>query len=650
VKQPKKINLLLTGMAPEMKKRLQIIIHGAVQGVGFRPFIFNLAHRMNLHGYVQNNNSGVFIEVEGEAKELSSFLNFIQTEKPPNALIEGMFTEYHNARGFNGFEIKKSPHEDNAPSALILPDVAICKDCLKELFDENNRRYLYPFINCTNCGPRFSIIEALPYDRKNTSMKIFPMCPDCRSEYENPYDRRFHAQPNACSRCGPHVELWNNAGKVVLLNTEAIAETSELIKKGKIVALKGLGGFQLIADACNDNVISILRKRKKRDEKPFAIMFPGIEAVRDICLLSSIEENLLLSKESPIVLLRKKQGINDRVNPVSGLVAPGNPYLGVMLPYTPLHHLLLRYTGMPLVATSGNLSEEPMCTDEYEALETLKDIADCFLIHNRPVLRFVDDSVVRVVQGQVMILRRARGYAPLPVILKTSAPHKTVIAVGGQMKNTVAINVGSCCIISQHIGDLANAKAMEGFYKAVGDFQDVYGLKPELTACDLHPDYLSTRYAVNKSAKLIFVQHHMAHIASCMAENNIKGTVLGVAWDGTGYGQDKTVWGGEFFLTNGTDFKHFAQMRKFYLPEAERAALDARRSAIGVLFEIFGPELWEMELKLFRKFSENELEIFSAMLEKKLNCILTSSMGRLFDAASAITEISSDPLLKGRRQ
>ncbi|MGE5400191.1 MAG: carbamoyltransferase HypF [Ignavibacteriales bacterium] len=630
-----------------MVRRLQISICGAVQGVGFRPFVFRIANELHLAGYIQNTSSGIHIDAEGESDSLESFLLRIKTESPHLATISKIECLDSDPAGYSTFIIRQSLTGKNA-SALILPDVALCRDCLEEMFDKNNRRYLYPFINCTNCGPRFSIIYSLPYDRKNTSMRDFHMCEECRSEYEDPSDRRFHAQPIACPECGPHVELWDGKGRTIASYHESVLAAVRLLRQGKIIAVKGLGGFQLITDACNDEVINRLRERKHRPRKPFAVMFPDIESIREVCLVSRLEEKELLSVESPILLLRKRdnalqgqtRGKRYFSRPdVSIFIAPDNPYLGIMLPYTPLHHLLMKETGNPLLVTSGNITDEPMCIDEYEALERLNGIADYFLIHNRPILRYVDDSVVRVISDGIMMLRCARGYSPLPLKLTGPRANKTILAAGGQLKNSITINVNDNVLMSQYIGDLMSTQAMESFQSVIRDFEKFYSLRPELVACDLHPDYLSTKYA-GSNKDLFMVQHHIAHIASCRADNQIEGRALGISWDGTGYGSDGTIWGGEFFLTDGVRYDHFAQLRKFPLPGGETAVRDPRRSALGVVYEIYGKELWKKQMKLLSYFSEREIGVLKKMLEGNINCIKTSSMGRLFDAAAALTGTS----------
>jgi hydrogenase maturation protein HypF len=654
-------------------QRLRVVIRGAVQGVGFRPFIYRLATEMALPGWVINSSQGVFIEVEGSAAQLDTFLRRVQTEKPPRSFIQSLESSYLDPLGFSGFEIRHS-EESGVKTALVLPDMGTCPDCLHDIADPANRRYQYPFTNCTNCGPRYTIIEALPYDRPNTSMKAFPMCDDCRAEYENPLDRRFHAQPNACPTCGPYLELWDRAGSVRATHHAALVQAAEAIRQGQLVAVKGLGGFHLVADARNETSVRLLRQRKHREEKPFALMAPSLESIKALCDVSAQEERLLLSPEAPIVLLQRSAGIkpaptNDPGTPTvlaPSVAPPPNPSLGVMLPYTPLHHLLMHELGFPIVATSGNLSDEPICIDEHEALERLQTIADLFLVHNRPIVRHVDDSIVRVVLGREMVQRRARGYAPLPVMVKkedvrleigdqrleirdSQSPishlqSPSVLAVGAHLKNSVAITVGQNVFISQHIGDLETPQAFDAFRRVIADLSKLYDFHPTAIACDLHPDYMSTHYARELAAQsdpplpVIAVQHHFAHVASCMAENDISGRALGVSWDGTGYGSDGTIWGGEFLLTEtpGT-FTRVGHLRTFRLPGGDKAVREPRRVALGLLYELFGDATFsKMSLPPLADTTSTERSIIRQMLRQKLNAPVTSSAGRLFDAVAAL--------------
>jgi hydrogenase maturation protein HypF len=605
--------------------RVRLVIRGAVQGVGFRPFVYRLATELGLNGWVLNSAQGVFIEVEGKRDLLRQFARRIESDKPPRAFIQSLEQSVLDPIGYTTFEIRHS-EESGEKSALILPDIATCADCLRELFDPTDRRYLYPFINCTNCGPRYSIIESLPYDRPNTTMRAFPMCSRCQEEYEDPLDRRFHAQPNACPECGPHLELWDEKGVRLAKHHEALLRATEAIREGWIVAVKGLGGFHLVVDARNDNAVRRLRERKRREEKPFALMYPSLERVKAHCEVNEVEERVLRSPESPIVLLRRKEP-----EAVAPAVAPNNPYLGILLPYTPLHHLLMRELGFPIVATSGNLSDEPICTDEQEALHRLSGIADLFLVHNRPIARHVDDSVVRVLMGRELVLRRARGYAPLPVPVKEPLP--PLLAVGAHLKNTVALSVDRQVFLSQHIGDLETPQALDAFRRVIADVRGLWEHQPQAVACDMHPDYLSTRAAYQMGLPVTTVQHHVAHILSCMAENELEPPVLGVSWDGTGYGMDGTIWGGEFLIVREGDWERFAHLRPFRLPGGDRAIREPRRSALGVLHELFGDGAWHL---IEKAFPESEYRVLRQMLRRGINVPLTSSAGRLFDAVAAL--------------
>ena len=610
-------------------KRLRLQIQGAVQGVGFRPFIFRLATSLKLKGWINNSAQGVTIEIEGPSALLADFPVRAEKEKPPRAFIHSMESSYLDPVGYTSFEIKESTQTGQL-TALVLPDIATCKDCHDEVFDPNNRRYLYPFTNCTNCGPRFSIIEELPYDRPNTTMKIFEMCDECQAEYNDPENHRFHAQPNACPKCGPHLELWDRKGDVLNSHHHALLDSADAIRKGKIVAVKGLGGFHLMADATNRVTIQKLRKRKGREEKPFALMYPSLDLIRSYCEVSQQEERLLLLPESPIVLLKRKFKTS---NPLAENIAPGNPYLGIMLPYTPLHQILMKEINSPVVATSGNISDEPICIDELEALERLGEIADIFLVHNRPIARHVDDSIVRIVLNREMVMRRARGYAPLPIHIKNKAP--SILAVGAHLKNTIAMSVENQIFISQHIGDLETDAAFQAFQNVIQSFKKMYDCQPASIVCDAHPDYLSTQYANSQKIPVQKVQHHYAHVLACMLENDLGPPVLGVSWDGTGYGLDNTVWGGEFFHINNDHYQRVAHFKPFPLPGGELAIKEPRRSAIGLLCEM-GEKIENSDLPPVSSFSEKELTVISTMIQKQINSPKTSSAGRLFDGVASL--------------
>jgi hydrogenase maturation protein HypF len=619
--------------------RMRVVVRGAVQGVGFRPFVYRLADELQLTGWVNNTGDGVFVEVEGPRNRLEEFLLRIPRDKPPVSTIHSLQHAILDPAGYERFEIVESekPREGADITTPILPDIATCPDCLREMFDPDDRRHRYPFINCTNCGPRFSIVEGLPYDRPATTMKAFEMCPRCAAEYEDPSDRRFHAQPNACPACGPALEWRDGEDRTLASGDDALLAAAEAIRRGDIAAVKGLGGFHLVVDARSDAAVRRLRERKRRDEKPFAVMVPGVEYARSLCAVTDVEAWLLQSPEAPIVLLRRGGS-----GEVSGLVAPGNPYLGVMVPYTPLHHLLMAELGFPVVATSANLAEEPICTDERDALGRLAGIADAFLVHNRPIARHVDDSVVRVVGGRMLVTRRARGYAPLPVPTPAAlggVDSPSALAVGGHLKNTVAIARGGQVFVSQHIGDMSTATAFDAFQRIVADFGRLYRFEPERIACDLHPDYVTTKYAARSGGPpVVEVQHHFAHVAACMMENELDAPVLGVSWDGAGYGTDGTVWGGEFLRVAGGRFDRVAHLKTFRLPGGDAAAREPRRSAAGVLFELFGNESRE-RLAQVQAFTGRERSVILGMMQRSVNSPVTSSAGRLFDAVASIAGV-----------
>jgi hydrogenase maturation protein HypF len=623
-------------------ERAKITVRGVVQGVGFRPFVYRLATQLKLSGWVLNAAQGVFVEVEGARDSLQSFLLRLEKEKPPLAVIQSLEFSFLDTAGYDGFEIRYS-EQSGRKTVLILPDVAVCADCLRDIFDSADRRYRYPFTNCTNCGPRFSIIEALPYDRAHTSMKRFSMCPACDREYHDPSDRRFHAQPNGCPRCGPRLELWDAKGTPLRKEEEALLRAIDAVCDGQILAIKGVGGFQLVVDARNADAVRQLRARKRREEKPFALLYPSLDLVQQDCVVSKLEERLLQAPEAPIVLLNRKL----RKSLLAPAVAPASPSLGVMLPCSPLHHLLMRDLGFPVVATSGNLSDEPICIDEHEALQRLEGIANFFLVHDRPIVRHVDDSVARVICDREMVLRRARGYAPLPIHMKSPLP--CILAVGAHMKNSVALSVGNEIFISQHIGDLETSEAFSAFRRTVADLPRLYETEARIVACDLHPDYLSTKHASRMPVPVLKVQHHFAHVLACMAENELEDSVLGVAWDGTGYGTDGTLWGGEFLLTDQESFQRVAHFRHFRLPGGDAAVKEPRRTALGVLYEIWSDNLIsDPRLAPIASFSDNELALIAQMLNKGINSPLTSSAGRLFDAVASILGLRQRVTFEGQ--
>ncbi len=631
-----KIERFLSVQKKEKLNRLRISIKGIVQGVGFRPFIYNLAKSYFLRGYVLNNTKGVEMEVEGEKENINSFLQDIYVKSPPLALIEKIDYQELPFIGYKEFKIKSSRKEEEG-LLPISPDIGICEDCLRELFDPKDRRYRYPFINCTNCGPRFTIIKDIPYDRERTTMNVFKMCKDCESEYNDPSNRRFHAQPNACWICGPKVELVDRKGKEIETN-DPISFAAELLKKGNIVAVKGIGGYHLACDATQREVIIRLRKRKNRIDKPFALMMLTLEQIKKFCKIREEEEHLLLSPRKPIVLLKRKD--NDFLPQE---IAPKNKYLGVMLPYTPLHYLLLERAKVPLIMTSGNISEEPIAYKDEEALEKLGKIADAFLVHNREIQIRVDDSVSKVVEGRSMIIRRSRGYAPQPLKVNVKAK-KCVLATGGHLKNTFCLLKGNYGILSHHIGDLENLEALSALEEGVEHYKKIFHCQPQVIACDMHPNYASTiiarEYAKKNSLPLILVQHHHAHIASLLAEKQIDREVIGVAFDGSGLGSDGNIWGGEFLIADQVRFKRVAHLRYIPLPGGEAAIKEPWRMALSYLYEIYGDRCDDIACQILSDLVKFEkISIVQSLIRRRINSPLTSSVGRLFDAVSSILGI-----------
>jgi hydrogenase maturation protein HypF len=622
-----------------------ISVRGIVQGVGFRPFVYGLAVKHNLKGWVYNTSEDVKIEVEGKAEAIRQFERELQTQAPPLAHIETVNIEYNPPHHYKKFEIRNSQAQEGKYQ-LISPDVAICQACLDDVMDPGDRRYRYPFTNCTNCGPRFTIIEDMPYDRPKTTMRSFQMCSQCQAEYDNPLDRRFHAQPNACPRCGPEVELVDNLGNLVT-ESNPIAAASQLLEKGKILAIKGLGGFLLACDATNNTVVKTLRQRKKRSSKPFAIMVTDINEAKKHCYVSPEEEDLLTSPQNPIVLMKWR-----KESSVSQEVAPNLRFLGVMLPYTPLHHILLRDTGLPLVMTSGNLSEEPIARDNDEALRRLSGIADYFLIHNRDIYSCYDDSVAMIEGGTSQLVRRARSYAPYPISLPFEV--KQVLGCGAEEKNTFCLTKDNYAFLSQHIGDMENMETLEHFDGTISLYKRLFRVEPEIIAHDLHPDYLATKYAQEfdeSGMKIVSVQHHHAHIASCMADNGLKSTVIGVAFDGTGMGADGNIWGGEFLVADYRNYKRVGRLEYLPLPGGAAAIKRPYRTAIGYILTLLGEdalgavitrEAKQSQLTSIGSVSEVEMEIIRRQIERGINSPLTSSMGRLFDAVSALLGIRGE--------
>ena len=624
-------------------RKASLHITGIVQGVGFRPFIYGLATRYTLKGWVRNTSAGVDIEADGTQETLNSFIHALKTELPPLARIDSLDISFGIPGLFNTFEIVRSEavEGDFQP---VSPDVCVCDDCLRELFDPADRRYRYPFINCTNCGPRFTIITDIPYDRPNTTMASFAMCLDCAVEYQNPLDRRFHAEPVACPNCGPTVWLeWTiENGRQTLEGDRAIHAAQKMLADGKILVVKGLGGFHLACDATNAESVAELRRRKLRVDKPFALMMPDFATIEKHCIVSYAERKQLESRKRPIVLLHQKPDSN-----ISADVAPKQDTLGVMLPYTPLHYLLLHTNGQSpnvLVMTSGNLSEEPIAIGNDEALERLSSLADAFLMHNRDINTRCDDSVVRVFDEKAYSLRRSRGYAPDSLQLPFESP--SILATGPELKNTFCLTRKHYAFLSQHIGDIENYETLRSFEDSITYFERLFRIQPEAIVYDLHPNYLSTRYALERAEReklpAIGVQHHHAHIAACMADNGLDGNhpVIGVAFDGTGYGKDGAIWGGEFLLANYSRYERKSHLAYFPLPGGDTAIRHPARTALALLWSL-GLD-WDEELAPVRELCYEERMALRIQLERGLNTQQTSSMGRLFDVAAALAGVRQE--------
>ncbi len=657
-------------------KALSLHVTGIVQGVGFRPFVYNLARELGLEGWVLNSSEGVFALVQGNAEAVDSFPRLLRERAPAMAVIESVVVEEVEPETLSGFAIRESSAVEGAMT-LVSPDIATCVPCTHELLDADDRRFHYPFINCTNCGPRFTIIDDIPYDRPMTTMRDFPMCPECTAEYGDPADRRFHAQPDACFVCGPRLYLnvaaeaggggdprfppdasWDPSRELGSRphrdrdaererSDQIIAAAVQLLLEGRILAIKGLGGFHLACDATNEEAVARLRERKNRWGKPLAIMVPDLETARAFCEIGTEEEVLLAGVVRPIVLLRRKRETDGRL--VQGRIAPSVAgdlvEMGLMLPYTPLHHLLLAEAKRPLVMTSGNLSEEPIAMDNAEALERLGRIADAFLLHDRPIRSRYDDSVFRVVDGAVEPVRRARGYAPFPLRLPFESD-VDILAVGPEQKNTFTLLKGAYAFASQHIGDMENAETLASFEQTIGLYERLFRITPKIVAHDLHPEYLSTKFAMGLDLPKVGVQHHHAHIASVTAEHGIAEKVTGVAFDGTGYGTDGHIWGGEVLIADWAGFERFAHLAYVPMPGGAAAIRRPARMAIGALAGLglldhpgAGP--------LRSRLAEGEEALLLRMIERGVNSPLTSSMGRLFDAVAAIVGVRDDARYEG---
>lgn len=617
------------------RKRLEI--EGIVQGVGFRPFVYQTARRIGLGGWVRNDSRGVTIEVEGEGSALVDFLRQLREELPPLASISRLTEQLLAPTGEQDFSIQQSA-SDSAALAQVAPDSHVCADCLRELFDPADRRYRYPFINCTNCGPRYTIVTAIPYDRPYTTMADFPMCPACQSEYADPGSRRFHAQPNACPVCGPQLALCDAQGEP-LAAADPLTATAELLAAGKIVAIKGLGGYHLAVDAGNDGALAELRRRKGRDEKPFALMAFDLQRIAQFAEIDATEQRLLESPERPIVLLRRRSDA-----PLSALVAPHNRYVGVMLPYTPLHYLLLQQFPA-LVMTSANLSDEPIAFEDADAGARLAQIADAFLSHNRRIQTRTDDSIARVMADKALLLRRSRGFVPRAVALPAVQP--AVLALGAELKSTFCLTRGDRAFLSQHIGDLKNQEVYASFAAGIEHLQGILQLQPQLVAHDLHPDYLSSRYAEELTElPRVAVQHHHAHLVSCLAENGVSGPALGVIFDGLGYGSDGRLWGGEFLLGDARGFQRLGHLAYLPLPGGDAATREPWRMAVAALVHAYGEEL--PQLPWLNALPAADLRLLRQMIAKGLNSPLSSSCGRLFDAVAALAGVRQKVSYEGQ--
>lgn len=621
------------------QKRVFIKVEGIVQGVGFRPFVYNLAKSNQLNGWVNNNSEGVYIDIEGRHEKIKTFITTLKDAPPPLSRIEDIHIEYRELEHYSDFTIRVSERREERIT-LISPDMSICDDCIQDISDPNNSKYRYAFTNCTNCGPRFSIIQSIPYDRDKTTMKSFQMCESCLHEYHNPMDRRFHAQPNACSSCGPHLWVTDATGTPLMVE-DPLLWTQDQLSKGKIFAIKGLTGFHLVCDALNETAVQKLRDRKKRPHKPFAVMAKDLEAVKQYCFLDAVEEAVLTGNRKPIVLL--KQLAHDGV-PKN--IAPNQKTLGVMLPYTPIHHLLFNEELTLLVMTSANITGLPLEYENESALQHLSSIVDFFLLHNRDIYTPVDDSVVKVVKNEVRMLRRARGYAPEPLRIKNI---NGILALGPTMKNTFCISKGDFLFPSQHIGDLENLETVLHYERNIAHFQNIFDFKPTCVVSDNHPDYATTSFAEKLPYPQIKVQHHHAHIASCMLENAITDPVIGISFDGTGYGLDGTIWGGEFLVCDYESFMRSAHLSYISLPGGESAVREPWRMAVSYIYESLRHSLTvsEIEDSLCQLYGNKAIPVMKLIM-KDVNCIPTSSMGRFFDAVSSLIGICHSITYEGQ--
>jgi hydrogenase maturation protein HypF len=630
----------VTATGADRRVRQRIRIEGIVQGVGFRPFVYALAARYCLAGIVGNDARGVFVEVEGAPDAVAGFREAVERESPPLAVIERISSERAAPTGTSGFVVVPSP-PGGERQALISPDTATCADCLRELYDPTDRRYRYPFVNCTNCGPRFTIVRDVPYDRSATTMAQFPMCPACAAEYHDPSDRRFHAQPVCCPACGPTLSLVDADGRR-LDGADPLESAADLLRSGAIVAVKGLGGYHLAADATSESAVGALRSRKHREDKPFAVMVADVAAARRWCDVDAEEEPVLVGPRRPIVLLHRRGGDDG----LAAAVAPGNRFLGLMLPYTPLHHLLTAAVGGPFVLTSGNVSDEPIAYEDADALARLAGIADAFLLHDRRIHVRTDDSVVRVFDGRELPVRRSRGYAPQPLRLARPVP-RPVLGCGAELKHTFCLAKGAHAFLSHHVGDLENYATLRAFTENVAHFRRLFDIEPLVVAHDLHPDYLSTKYAVDlPAADRIAVQHHHAHIASCLVDNGVDGPVIGVAFDGLGYGTDGTFWGGEFLVADLVHADRAGFLEPVPMPGGAAAIRQPWRMALAYLDAIEAADA-PGDLAVRARHAAR-WDAVAAVARAGVNSPLTSSAGRLFDAVAALIGVRDEINYEGQ--
>ncbi|WP_035302085.1 carbamoyltransferase HypF [Clostridium sp. DL-VIII] len=625
-------------------KRLFLKVEGIVQGVGFRPFVYKQAISLELKGWINNNSEGVYIDIEGQEDNLNTFINNLKFKKPPLAKIDNIIVNKKELFNYENFEIRESESKKEKLT-LISPDIAVCEECIKDINDPSNRRYKYPFTNCTNCGPRFSIIKAIPYDRANTTMKKFVMCRECQEEYIDPVNRRFHAQPNVCKECGPKLWIEDTYGVEIKVD-DVLKWTRQKLKEGKIFAIKGLGGFHLVCDAENEEGVRLLRSRKKRPDKAFAVMVRNIKTVKKYCHVNEEEEKILTGSKKPIVILGQIDNYN-----LSQYIAPNQKTLGVMLPYTPLHYLLFEDSVKVLVMTSANINSLPLEYKNESAVKKLTEIADYFLLHNRDIHMPIDDSVVRMINNEVYMIRRARGYVPEPIKMENT---KEILACGSNMKNTFCVGKENNLFLSQYNGDLENLETFEHYENNIEYFKNIFNFVPKYVACDMHPSYASTQYAYNSAIPKIEVQHHHAHIVSCLVENNINKKVIGIAFDGTGYGTDKKIWGGEFLICDNKEFTRLGYLDYVKMPGGEKAVKEPWRMAVSYIYKMFESKMWseyntdlsigEILIKLYGDKAANII----AVLEADINCPETSSMGRFFDAAASLIGVRDNITYEGQ--